>query len=231
MLDGDDTLWQTEQLYDKARAVAKRAISRAGLPGERWEMIQRHRDVENVKRFGVSRRRFPTSCIEAYKMVALESNRKASRFLSERIWRAASSVFDWQAPLVPGTHRVLRHISTAYDLVLFTKGDRAVQQSRIDDSGLRAYFSQIYIRAEKDTRQFRSILGQLKVAPGLSWSIGNSVRSDVNPAIAAGMNAIWVPAHVWEYEREKERLRSGAITTQKLTDVCDILASAAKVRG
>jgi putative hydrolase of the HAD superfamily len=225
VFDGDDTLWQTEPLYDKARSMARRVVARGGLPGQRWEDIERSRDVENMKRLGVSRRRFPTSCVEAYIRVAREYDRKPTKFLTERVWRAASSVFDWKAPLVPHVRSILRQLQVSYQLVLLTKGDRAVQQWRIDESGLRTCFQRVFIRSEKDKPEFLAVLRLMRIAPSSSWSIGNSPRSDINPAIDVGMNAICVPAHVWEYEQEMADLRPGALKARDLTHVRDLLLS------
>src|SRR3712207_5887306 len=73
VFDGDDTLWRTEPLYDRARQDARFVVENEGLDGARWEELQRRLDVANVARFGLSAKRFPTSCREAYLAVCAES--------------------------------------------------------------------------------------------------------------------------------------------------------------
>ena len=60
VFDGDDTLWNTERLYDAARAKARHVVEKAGLDGARWEELERRIDVENVAHLGFSTERFPT---------------------------------------------------------------------------------------------------------------------------------------------------------------------------
>jgi putative hydrolase of the HAD superfamily len=201
IFDGDDTLWETEALYDHARAEAARIVEAAGLAADEWERIERRLDVANVGRFGFARRRFPTSCVEAYQQVAWMAGVAVAAPVERAIWTAAESVFQAKAPLIPGGRHVLTLVKRLYRTVLLTQGDPDVQQRRIKDSGLAALFNVVKIVDSKEPSTFGMILADMTARPSASWMVGNSVRSDINPAIAAGMNAILVDAHVWEFER------------------------------
>jgi putative hydrolase of the HAD superfamily len=102
IFDGDDTLWATEPLYDRARAEAREIVSRAGLDGARWEELERRLDVENVDAMGYSPDRFPTSCVQAYEQGCLATGARPDHEVAQLVRRAAASVFDADAPLVPG---------------------------------------------------------------------------------------------------------------------------------
>ncbi len=73
VFDGDDTLWSTEQLYDDARARARKVVAQSGMDAARWEECERHIDVLNVQKLGYSMDRFPTSCVQAYEHICERS--------------------------------------------------------------------------------------------------------------------------------------------------------------
>ena len=227
IFDGDDTLWATEMLYDRARSDAAEIVAAAGLPANLWEEIERKLDVANVTRFGLSRRRFPTSCVEAYHRVAASSDMTVSDTLERRIRAAAESVFRAAAPTVPGARRVLTAIRRHYRTVLLTQGEPEVQRHRIATSGLVDLFDAVEIVDTKQPSVFAATLTAMAAEPSASWMVGNSVRSDINPAIASGMNAIWVDAHVWEHERSCRLVSSDAAHVVDTLDAvpCIIFAS------
>jgi putative hydrolase of the HAD superfamily len=200
IFDGDDTLWFTEPLYDAARLCARRLVESFGLDGAKWEAAERIRDVANVARFGHSPERFPTSFVESLAEVTMGPPPRA---LEEPVRAAAKTVFSQQSPPADGADRVLDELATGHTLALLTKGDKAVQLKRINDSGLARYFARVEIVAEKTTSDFSSLAIELGFATGPLISIGNSLASDINPALEAGAYGIWIDAHVWEYERRR----------------------------
>src|SRR5262245_30600858 len=92
VFDGDDTLWSTEALYDRARDQARHAAESAGLDGDAWEDAERRIDVENVAHLGLSQARFPTSCVQALEAVA--GDRLIDDALRDAVWAAAAAVFE-----------------------------------------------------------------------------------------------------------------------------------------
>jgi putative hydrolase of the HAD superfamily len=225
VFDGDDTLWVSEPLYDAARDQARSIVEAAGLPGDRWEQLERSIDVENVSRLGLSAERFPTSCVEAYYRVALEVARQVDPAVEIAVRVAAESVFTLPAPLVHGVHEVLSALASRYSLALLTQGDPPIQRGRLSQSGLEDYFDAISGVERKAASSFRRLLSHFDVPPAASWSIGNSLPSDINPALSVGMNAIWVAGHVWEYERRETQPHVGhLVTAESLEEVPRILA-------
>ena len=218
IFDGDDTLWETESLYDRARNDAAKIVQAAGLPADLWEDIERKLDVANVARFGFSRMRFPSSCVEAYHRVADLSETAVSDTIEACIRAAAESVFLATAPTVPGARRVVAAVRRYYRTVLLTQGEPDVQQHRIDTSDLTDLFDAVEIVESKHPSVFAATLAAMAAEPSASWMVGNSVRSDVNPAVATGMNAIWVNAHVWEYERSCHIVNSKAVHVAETLD-------------
>ncbi len=224
VFDGDDTLWSTEPLYDAARQAAGRIVAGAGIDPERWEAVERRLDVENVARFGFSSSRFPTSCVEAYRAVA-EPSLPA---VESEVRRAADAAFKAPAPLVPNARGVLDALAGSYRLVLLTKGDAEVQRQRLEASGLGDLFSHVVIVLEKGHDHFSRLLTRFGASAGVSWSIGNSWRSDIEPALAAGLRAVWIDAHVWEYEQHRPPSAGhpGLVVASALAEVPELIEAA-----
>lgn len=203
IFDGDDTLWVAEALYDAALDRAEAAVDDAGLPGDQWRLAQRAADLRNVRKMGMSRDRFPLSSQQALDEVAERYGTVPSEKLAGEVLQASRSVFDMRAELVEGAENTLRALAPHFRLALLTKGDVTVQRKRVADSGFGPLFEEVVIVDDKDESSFRDLAARFGVAPGDCWSVGNSLASDINPALRVGMHAIWIDAHVWEHERRE----------------------------
>lgn len=103
--------------------------------------------------------------------------------------------------LVPGVAETLAELSGRHDLLLLTKGDPDEQQRKIDASALAPHFRSTHIVADKHADTYRRLAADEDLDPARTWMIGNSPRSDILPARAAGMNAVFIPnPHTWELE-------------------------------
>jgi putative hydrolase of the HAD superfamily len=226
IFDGDDTLWSTEQLYDDARAKARHIVTESGFDGALWEKHERRIDVQNVAKFGYGPERFPTSCVQAYEQLCRDEGRELKLGIAQQIRCAASSVFQNDPPLVPRVRETLEFLrSKGARLALLTKGDRSLQLRRMERSGLLDLFDAVEIVPEKSPDVIRQVVSSLGVKPNSAWMVGNSIRSDVLPAIEAGLRAVWVRAHVWEYERALDEATGGhSPATERLTDVPALIA-------
>ena len=227
IFDGDDTLWSTEQLYDDARSKARHVVTKSGMNGELWEKYERRIDVENVDKLGYSTERFPTSCVQAYEELCKSTGHAPDAAIAEQIRWVAKSVFHSDPPLVPGVRETLASLrSKGVRLALLTKGDRMLQLRRMERSGLLDFFNVVEIVPEKSPDVIRDVVAALGVDTGSAWMVGNSIRSDVLPAIKAGLRAVWVKAHVWEYERALDEVAGGhSLTAERLTDIPLLITS------
>jgi putative hydrolase of the HAD superfamily len=212
VFDGDDTLWITEPLYDDARLLARSIVESAGIDGARWEQVERRLDVANVKRLGYSLSRFPQSCVEAYEHRCAAEGQPVQSDVRERVREAAQTAFTAIAPLMPAARRTLAAlVDRGFRLALITKGDPGLQKRRIEQSGLAPFFDLIEIVDAKTPEVIESVLDRLEVSAEAAISVGNSLRSDVLPSLAAGVKPVWIDAHVWEHEREHEALPEGEV--------------------
>ncbi len=204
IFDGDDTLWRTEHLYDDARAAAARVVAGAGVDPREWDRQQRAIDVINAQTMGFSRERFPLSCTQAYVLCVESAGLRYSDTVAEAVGKAAGEVFAEPAPTYPDAAAVLEALWTTRRLVLLTQGDAEVQRWRVETSGLGDWFDVIEIVERKDETVLAAVLVQLRAAAPDCWMVGNSLRSDIEPAVACGMRAVWIDAHVWEHERDAD---------------------------
>lgn len=225
VFDGDDTLWSTEQLYDDARSRARDVVTASGLDGAKWEEYERTIDVQNVSQFGYGIERFPASCVQAYEHLCQQTGRIADPDTAARVRKAARSVFECDPKLVSGARETLIFLrAQGARLALLTKGDKNVQLRRTERSGLSELFDVIRIVPEKSPNVIREIVADLGVSLDSAWMVGNSVRSDILPAIAAGLRAVWIDAHVWEYERAYDHFTpDGVIEASHLGDVPELI--------
>jgi putative hydrolase of the HAD superfamily len=87
---------------------------------------------------------------------------------------------------------------------MMTKGNPAEQSGKVERSGLKEYFSAVEIVAEKDESTYRSAIAKYALAADTTWMVGNSPKSDINPALAAGLHAVFIPhGDTWILEHEE----------------------------
>jgi len=105
-------------------------------------------------------------------------------------------------------------------LALLTQGDSSVQRQRVFRSGLADLFRIVRIVTRKSAEDIRALVGELGVPLDSAWMVGNSVRSDILPALEAGIHAIWIKTHVWEYERAHDHLVAERVVV--VTDISEV---------
>jgi putative hydrolase of the HAD superfamily len=110
-------------------------------------------------------------------------------------------------------------------LALLTKGDPELQKLRVEQSGLGDLFDLIEIVPEKSPRIIREVVQRMGLRTSDTWMVGNSMRSDILPAIEAGLHAVWIDAHVWEFERTRDAPTGYGFTTlPRLSDITALIA-------
>lgn len=224
VFDADDTLWHTEELYDEALDECERLVERHGVdPGE-WRSAQRQADHSNAETMGFAADRFPLSSAQAY--AALAGTGINDR-IARRVQELSRSVFDRKARLVDHAPEVLKFVSSRCRTALLTKGEESVQRKRISDSGLAGMFDEIRIVRDKTPQDFASIADAAGAPYTSSVTVGNSLVSDIMPAVGIGMRGIWVEAYSWKEDEDRQKL--DAELSSQLPDGVEELRSLAYV--
>jgi len=124
--------------------------------------------------------------------------------LHERIRSFAHQIADHPIEILPGVPETLQYLGERHHLIMMTKGNPAEQSGKVERSGLKEYFSAVEIVAEKDESTYRSAIAKYALAADTSWMVGNSPKSDINPALAAGLHAVFIPHdNTWILEHEE----------------------------
>jgi putative hydrolase of the HAD superfamily len=218
VFDGDETLWSTMPLYRAAKVKFARLMRRhvgtsCSMALETLERLDR----DNVERFGFSARRFPISMAESYIRLAESTGQRPNADVRDRVQALATGIFQQPARRIMGAKRVLSILrASGFGMVLCTKGDDDVQRSRVCQSGVSNFFDRVYVVPQKSKTEFETILGDQHVDPVAACSIGDSVRSDINPALELGMSAVWIQKDSWSFEADCP------VTTRRLNVVADL---------
>jgi putative hydrolase of the HAD superfamily len=202
IFDGDDTLWETMPLYTDAKS---RFVDRMATFGfapaavkERFEEL----DLKNLSEMGFTTDRFPTSMVHTYRSFCRDTAAQVDPIVEHELRQIGESVFRSRPISMPNVQKVLAELGHLFDLTLLTKGDTAVQRARIEQSGLQPLFRATYIVPHKDTVDFQRIVHEQHLDATRSWSVGNSLKADINPALAAGLAAVWIPYETWAAEND-----------------------------
>lgn len=219
IFDGDDTLWDTMPTYTRIKNKFFVLMAREGFDATRVEEFFEQRDIQNVSRWGFARKRFQISMLETFNHFHRQAHGHTRNLDKGSIARLADSVFAQPTRRLPYAESVLRKLQPWCQLLLLTKGDRSVQKRRLSSSGLEKYFRTVQIVAHKNEQSFRRLIRTQRLDASTTWSVGNSLRSDVTPALAVGMNAIWIPRATWAYEDVQSHQYNSYLVAQTLRDV------------
>lgn len=208
LLDADDTLWENNIYFERAIHEFITFLNHSRLaPAEVRAVLD---DVE--RHMGYGSVAFTQSLVETYRRLAerdpQDDDVAQVRALGERIRIQPLQLLD-------GVRETLDYLSPRHDLYLLTKGDDEEQKLKVERSGIEGYFQRVVIVAEKDVATYRRVTGELAIEPVDAWMVGNSPRSDINPALAAGLNAVFVPhPHTWHLEHEEvQPMGTGRVLT------------------
>lgn len=157
LFDGDDTLWETQALYEKAKGKFFSLMETLGFDyesvKERFALV----DSANVTKYSFSKFRFATSMVEVYDEFSQAHKVSADPNIRQNIRNIGMSVFTEKASLVFGAEEVLRKVRQKFRIFLFTAGDLEVQKKRIADSSLEKLFHRVIIVERKTDDEFRYI--------------------------------------------------------------------------
>jgi putative hydrolase of the HAD superfamily len=201
VFDGDDTLWETQLLYDRAKARFGRLVSHLGLSESEIQTRIDEIDSAQVLSRGFSRHRFPRSLFLALKSYEQSHQWRAGIKVRREALKIGRAVFSSRAPVVRRARSSLRMLKKHFKLILVTKGDPVVQRKRIVAARLAAYFDSIYVVKDKTPATLRRILKKEGVDIKEAAIVGDSLRSDIHPALIIGATAVWIPSDVWSYEQ------------------------------
>lgn len=221
LIDADDTLWENNVYFERAIADFISFLNhRERSPAEVREILN---DVERecIISHGYGLHSFAHALVKTFERLSVEPVTPA---LHETIHGFARAIAEQPVQILPNVPETLEYLSQGHELILVTKGDVAEQSGKVERSGLRQLFSVVEVVAEKHVPVYREIVTKYDLAEELTWMVGNSPKSDINPALQAGINAVFVP-HDDTWVLEHEELAEPALPSRLL-----VLESFAQLR-
>jgi putative hydrolase of the HAD superfamily len=189
LIDADDTLWENNIYFERAIAAFIGYLNHHQYsPAEVRQQLNAV-ERETVLTHGYGLASFTRSLVTCFERL---SPTPVTEEKAERILDFARSIAQQEIELLPNVAETLADLALRHRLILMTKGNQAEQADKFVRSGLGPHFSGVEIVAEKNPDTYRSVIARHELAPHTSWMIGNSPKSDINPALAAGLHAIFL---------------------------------------
>lgn len=220
-IDADDTLWQSEQFFKQSEqrfAELMAGFVSGGHLAERLLASER----KNLKYYGFGIKGFVLSMIET--AIEVSGGSVTTEVIGE-ILKLGHTMHDHPVVMLPGVVDTLRKLSGQYRLVLITKGDLFDQERKLAQSGLAPLFEAIEIVSDKSVETYQRIFANEAGSAAQALMIGNSLKSDILPALAAGAGAVFIPHPLtWAHEQAEPPLgHPGFFQISGFSDVLGIL--------
>ena len=201
LIDADDTLWENNIYFERAIASFISFLNHHEFTPEQVREVLNDVERECIVKHGYGLHSFAHALVDTFERLSIEP---ITPDLHAQINSFAHTVADHPVELLPEVPETLRYLSARHHLILMTKGAIAEQTGKVERSGLKDYFTAIEIVAEKDVVAYLSLIEKYRLANDSTWMVGNSPRSDINPALAAGLHAVFVPhGDTWILEHDE----------------------------
>ena len=211
IVDADDTLWENNIYFERAFDDCCDFLAHSTLAPAEVRAVLDEIEIVNSKTHGYGTANFARNLTQCYHTLA---EREVGADDLARIMSFTEQIVEHPIEIIAGVEETLAYLAERHDLTLFTKGDPEEQKLKLDRSGLAIYFGHTAIVREKDARSYAALIRERALDPAHTWMIGNSPKSDVNPALEAGIQAVFVPHdRTWTLEREALREAPGRLLT------------------
>ena len=189
LIDADDTLWENNVYFERAIAAFISYLNHHEYSPAEVRQTLNEVERETILAHGYGLPSFTRSLVTCFERLSTEPMDEQKH---QRVIGFANSIAEQEIELLPHVKETLSDLATRHRLILMTKGDHAEQADKVRRSGLATFFFAIEIVAEKDPSAYRAVLERHQLRPRTSWMIGNSPKSDINPALAAGLHAVFL---------------------------------------
>jgi putative hydrolase of the HAD superfamily len=200
LVDADDTLWENNIYFESAIASF---ISYLDHHVHTADEVREHLNIcerATIAAHGYGLQSFRRSLINCFEQL---SDSPITPERHARIVSFTDAIASNEIELLPAVDATLRELHQRHRLILVTKGSTVEQTDKLERSGLRPLFNAVEVLAEKNAAAYRDVAIRHNCKPATTWMIGNSPKSDINPALAAGLNAVFIPHDfTWVLEHE-----------------------------
>jgi len=201
LIDADDTLWENNVYFERAIANFISFLNHREYTPQQVREVLNDVERKNVVKHGYGLVSFAHALVETFERLSVEPLTPA---LHETIHGFAHAIAENPVEIIAGVAETLAYLAGRHHLIMVTKGNLVEQTGKVERSGLKPHFAAVEVVAEKDAAVYHELAGKYGFARETTWMVGNSPKSDVNPALAAGLNAVFVPHdQTWVLEHEE----------------------------
>lgn len=201
LIDADDTLWENNIYFERAIANFISFLNHHEFSPEQVREVLNDVERECVITHGYGLHSFAHALVQTFERLSVEPLTSA---LHETISGFAHTIAEHPVEIMPEVPETLQYLGERHHLIMLTKGAFAEQSGKVERSGLKEYFTAVEIVPEKNVATYTSIVSKYGLVSEVSWMVGNSPKSDINPALSAGLNAVFVPhGDTWVLEHEE----------------------------
>lgn len=204
IIDADDTLWENNVYFEEAIASFTESLRKESPALTDVEEILREKEKSVMKKVGYGSGCLCETMMVLYREICEKENRAMSPGMLRQIEQSRHFLKHHDIVFLDGVEETLPLLRKRNTLILLTKGNESEQMGKINRSGMSDHFHYIRIVPEKDPDVYHALVSKLDLSPDSTWMIGNSPRSDINPAKAAGLGTVLIPYHAtWIHEMEE----------------------------
>jgi len=189
LLDADDTLWENNIYFERAIAAFISYLDHQTHMPEQVRQALNQAERETILSHGYGLTSFTQSLITCFERL---TEGPVGDHQHAQIRSFAQSIAQQEIELLSGVADLLPKLAARHRLILMTKGSQAEQADKLARSGLAQHFTAVEIPAEKNPAAYLDVVERHQCAPHTTWMIGNSPKSDINPALAAGLHAVFI---------------------------------------
>jgi putative hydrolase of the HAD superfamily len=205
LFDADDTLWENNIYFERAIASFISYLDHRVHTAEEVREKLNACEHATIAAHGYGLASFRKSLISCFEQLAdTPATPELQAQHHARIVAFTDAIATTGIELLPAVEPTLRTLAArGHRLILVTKGNLTEQTEKLNRSGLEPYFSAVEVLAEKNKSAYLKLISHHAINPATAWMIGNSPKSDINPSLAAGLHAIFIPHDfTWVLEHE-----------------------------
>jgi len=215
LIDADDTLWENNIYFERVASAFFDQLAAHGIPEPQAQAVLWQTEQRNIKRTGYGSRAFCASLHETARDLGVTD-------LEPWIQEREQWIFQHPIELMPGVAETLPVLHAHNRLIVVTKGFPDEQLGKLRRSGLEHFFTATEVVFEKDIPTYQQLVTRQGLIPLQTWMIGNSPRSDINPAQAVGLGTVFIPYHTqWQHEIEEIAPTGGTILLENFAQLAD----------
>jgi len=201
LIDADDTLWENNVYFERAIARFISFLNHHEFSAEQVREVLNDVERECIVKHGYGLQSFAHALADTFERLSVEP---VTPELHAQVRSFAHSIENHPIEFLPEVPETLHYLSHRNRLILLTKGALAEQNGKIERSGVKEYFAAAEVVAEKNASTYAHIVEKYSLDPRATWMVGNSPKSDINPALAAGLHAVFIPhGDTWILEHEE----------------------------